>query len=59
MPEHLVRKNCGSTYCNFLNIKLRHGYFAANITEFSEQASLIHLQEHNTLLMSKSEHMLS
>ena len=59
MAEHFVRKNCDSTYCNFLNIKLRRGYFSANIAKFPEQVSLKHLQEHIILLMSKSEHMLS
>ena len=58
MAEHFVRNNCDSTHCNFLNIKLRHGYFSANITKFSEQVSLKHLQEHIILLMSKSEPML-
>ena len=57
LAEHFVRKKCDSTYCNFLNIKFRHRYFFANITKFSEQVSLKHLQEH-ILLMSKSEHML-
>ena len=56
--EHFVWNNCDSTYCNFLNIKLRHGYFSANITKFSEQVSLKHLQEQIILLTSKSEHML-
>ena len=59
MSEHFVRKNCDYAYCNFLNIELRHGYFSANITNFSEKVSLKHLQEQNVLLMSKSEHMLS
>ena len=58
MAEHFVGKNCDSTYCNFLNIKHRHGYFSANITNFPEQVLLKHLQEHNILLMSKSEHTL-
>ena len=57
MAEHFIRKNRGSIYGNFLNIKLNHGYFSANIKKFSEQVSLKHLQEHNTI--SKSEHMLS
>ena len=56
MAEHFVRNNFDSTYCNLLNIKLRHRYFSA--TKFSEQASLNHLQEHIILLMSKSEHVL-
>ena len=59
LVERFVRKNCDSTYCNFLNIKLRHGYFSANITKFSEQVSLKHLQEHNILLTGKSEHMIN
>ena len=46
LAEHFVRNNNDSAYCNFLNIKLRHGYFSANITKFSEQVSLKHLQEH-------------
>ena len=58
LAEHFVRNNNDSAYCNFLNIKLRHGYFSANITKFSEQVSLKYLQEHIILLMSKSEHML-
>ena len=57
--EHFVRKNCDSTYCNFLNIKLHHGYFSANITKFSEQVSLKHLQEHIILIMSKSDRMFA
>ena len=52
--EHLVRKNCDSTYCNFLNIKLHHGYFSTNITKCSEQVLLKHLEEQIILLMSKS-----
>ena len=59
MAEHFVQKNCDSTYCNFLYSKLHHGYFSVNITKFSEQVLLKHLQEHNILLMSKSEHTLS
>ena len=61
LVEHFVRKNYDSTYCKFLNIKLRHGYFSENITVllFSEQVLLKHLQKHIILLMSKSEHMLS
>ena len=59
MAEHFIRKNYDSTYCNFLNIKLRHEYFSANITKFSEQVLLKHLQEHIILLKSKSEHMFS
>ena len=58
MAEHFVRNHCDSTHCYFLNIKLRHGYFSANVTKFSEQVPLKHLQEHIILLMSKSEHML-
>ena len=58
MAEHFVRNNCGSIYCNFLNIKLRHRYFSASITKFSEKVSLKHLQEHIILLMIKSEPML-
>ena len=58
MAEHFFRSNCDSTYCNFLNIKLCQGYFSANITKFSEQVSLKHLQEHIILFMSKSKHML-
>ena len=38
--QHFVRKNCDSTYCNFLNIKLYDGYFSAIITRSSEQVSL-------------------
>ena len=49
---------CDSTHCNISNIKLRHGYFSANATKFSEQLSLKHLQEH-ILSFSKSYHMLS
>ena len=59
LAEHFVRKNCDSTGCDFLNTKLRQEYFSTNITKFSEQVSLKHLQEYNILLMSKSEHMLS
>ena len=55
MAEHLVQKNYDSTYCNSFNIKLYHGYFSLNITKFSEQVSLKHLQEHDILLMNKSE----
>ena len=58
LAEHFVRNNCDSAYCNFLNKRLRHGYFSANITKFSGQVLLKHLQEYIILLMSKSEHML-
>ena len=58
LAEHFVRNNCNSTYCNFLNIKLRHGYFSANVTKFLEKLLLKHLKEHIILLMSKSGHML-
>ena len=58
MAENFIRKNCDSTYSNFLNIKLRHRYFSANIIKISEQVSLKHLHKHNILLISKSEHML-
>ena len=58
MAENFIRKNCDSPYSSFLNIKLRHGYFSANITNISEQVSGKHIQEHNILLISKSEHML-
>ena len=47
MAENFIRKKCDSTYSNFLNIKLHHGYFPANIAKISEQVSLKHLQEHN------------
>ena len=33
----MLKKYCESTYSNFYNIKLRQGYFFANITKFSEQ----------------------
>ena len=59
LAEHFVWRSYHSTCCNFLNIKLRHGYFSANITKSSEQVSLKHLQEHSILLISKSEYMLS
>ena len=32
LVERFVRKNCDSTCCNFLNIKLHHGYFSTNLT---------------------------
>ena len=54
----LRSKQLQPTYCNSFNIKFRHGYFSANITKFSEQVSLKHLQEYIILLMSKSEVML-
>ena len=50
LVEHFVRNNCDSTYCNFLNIKLHHGYFSRIITKFSEQVSLKYLQEEMSLV---------
>ena len=58
LTENIDRKSCDSTCCDFLNIKVPQGYFSANITKFSDQLSLKYLQEHNIILMSKSEHML-
>ena len=58
LAEHFFRNHCDSTHCYFLNIKFRQGYFSADVTKFSEQVPLKHLQEHVILLMSKSEHML-
>ena len=55
-----VRSRSGdSKYRHFLNIKLRHGYFPENFTDFSEHSCLLnHLQEH-ILPMTNSERMLS
>ena len=58
MKASFFRNHCDSTHCYFLNIKFRQGYFSADVTKFSEQVPLKHLQEHIILLMSKSEHML-
>ena len=37
--ERFFQKSCDSTYYNFPNGKLCHGYFSANIIIFSEQLS--------------------
>lgn len=34
MAELFVEKKWRLTYCNFLNCKLRHGYFSPNFTNF-------------------------
>ena len=53
MVEHFLKKNCNSTYCNLINSKLCHWYFHANITIFSEQLSLKHLQQNIRSMKTK------
>ena len=48
------RKNRDSSYCYFLDEKLYHGYFSANMTKFLKQLPLSHLKKH-ILSVSKSK----
>ena len=40
LVERFVQIICDSTYCNFLNSKLRHRYFLANITYVFKKLSI-------------------